>query len=202
VAEDDTDLSVDPGMWSPAIDMTEDDSAAIKVRENSLRRLADRRGYHLVKSRTRDPRATDYGRYKIVEAATGTAVAGDDDRGGCAYTFDQAEEYLAAARPPAVAFAVRDDGDAGSWTENKVGRWLPCEPSQLLSDNWVVGWRREIQQGNGSPLAGHKVVFAYEEHASGRLSDDNPRSTEFRMYGKPMRFTQSLRQVVWPVGRP
>jgi hypothetical protein len=201
MTENERDFTLDPGMWSPAIAMTEDDAAAIKVRENALRRLAERRGYQLVKSRSRDPRATDYGRYKIIETATGAIAAGDDSRGGCAYTFDQAEEYLAAVRPTAVAFAVRDDGDAQTWTAERVGRWLPRDPDEILPDNWVVGWTREIQAASGSPLAGHKVVFAYEDQASGRLPDDNPRSTEFRLYGKPMRFTESLRKEVWPVGR-
>ena len=201
MAGNDADFAFDLGTWNPAVDVTEDDSTASKVQENALRRLAERRGFQIVKSRSRDPRALDYGRYKIVEVATGITVAGDNGRGGCAYTFDQAEEYLAASRPPAVAFAVRDDGPAESWDEQTIGQWLPRDPSQILPSNWVVGYTREIQSGNGSQLAGHKVVFAYEEHASGRLLDDNPRSTEFRIYGKPMRFTESLRRIVWPVGR-
>jgi hypothetical protein len=32
-----------------------------KVRENRLRRVAERRGYRLTKSRRRDPEALDYG---------------------------------------------------------------------------------------------------------------------------------------------
>ena len=38
-----------------------------KVRENRLRRMADRQGLQLSKSRTRDPRALDYGRWLVVE---------------------------------------------------------------------------------------------------------------------------------------
>lgn len=34
-----------------------------KARENRLRRMADRQGLKLIKSRTRDPHATDYGLY-------------------------------------------------------------------------------------------------------------------------------------------
>jgi hypothetical protein len=194
-------VAAELGTWSPAIEVTEDDANILKVRENALRRLAERRGYQLVKSRSRDPRAMDYGRYKIIESATQAIVAGDDGRGGCAYTFAQAEEYLSASRLPAVAFAVRDDGPAEAWSQETVGRWLPRDPNQILPNNWTVGWTREIQGGSRSPLAGHKVVFAYEEQASGRLLDDNPRSTEFRLYGKPMRFTESLRRIVWPVDR-
>ena len=36
-----------------------------KVRENRLRRIAERRGLALSKSRRRDPRATDYGTYSL-----------------------------------------------------------------------------------------------------------------------------------------
>ena len=41
-----------------------------KVRENRLRRMADRQGYRLVKSRRRDPRARDYGTYGLVDTHT------------------------------------------------------------------------------------------------------------------------------------
>lgn len=36
-----------------------------RTRENRLRRMAERQGVQLVKSRRRDPRATDYGRYYL-----------------------------------------------------------------------------------------------------------------------------------------
>ena len=39
---------------------------AEKVRENLLRRMAERQGYKLEKSRRRDPRATDYGTFALV----------------------------------------------------------------------------------------------------------------------------------------
>jgi hypothetical protein len=38
-----------------------------KVFENRVRRSADRQGYRLEKCRTRDPRATDYGTYQLVD---------------------------------------------------------------------------------------------------------------------------------------
>jgi hypothetical protein len=40
---------------------------AEKVRENKLRRMADRRGYDLAKSRARDPQAPDYGRWTLID---------------------------------------------------------------------------------------------------------------------------------------
>ena len=40
-----------------------------KVRENRLRRMADRQGYVFIRSRRRDPRAIDYGLYFLVNTA-------------------------------------------------------------------------------------------------------------------------------------
>jgi hypothetical protein len=45
---------------------------AEKVRENRLRRAAERQGLLLKKSRRRDPRAYDYGVYWIVNARLNT----------------------------------------------------------------------------------------------------------------------------------
>ena len=39
-----------------------------KVRENRLRRWAEGQGYKLEKSRRRDPRANDYGTYRLTPA--------------------------------------------------------------------------------------------------------------------------------------
>lgn len=49
---------------------TRESEQAEKVRENLLRRMADRQGLSLVKSRRRDPRALDYGRYRLVRGRT------------------------------------------------------------------------------------------------------------------------------------
>jgi hypothetical protein len=38
--------------------------------------MLERRGYHLVKSKHRDPRAIDYGTYMIIHTATNTVEAG------------------------------------------------------------------------------------------------------------------------------
>jgi len=40
-----------------------------KVVENYLRRVAERRGQRLVKSRRRDPFALDYGKYTVIAGA-------------------------------------------------------------------------------------------------------------------------------------
>jgi hypothetical protein len=54
-----------------------DSTTSEKVRENRLRRMADRQGLRLVKSRRRDPRAVDYGNCLLVDKNTDSVVAGD-----------------------------------------------------------------------------------------------------------------------------
>jgi hypothetical protein len=46
-------------------------TSAEKVRENRLRRMAERQGFALRKSRRRDPHALDYGTYYLVDPDTG-----------------------------------------------------------------------------------------------------------------------------------
>jgi hypothetical protein len=68
-------------------------STAEKVRENRLRRMAQRQGLRLEKSRRRDPRALDFGVYAVVDVATGSPVAGA--RGAARdLTLDEVEAYL------------------------------------------------------------------------------------------------------------
>jgi hypothetical protein len=50
---------------------------ADKVYENRLRRMAERQGLRLQKSRRRDPLALDFGVYVLIDNATGVAVAGE-----------------------------------------------------------------------------------------------------------------------------
>lgn len=67
----------------------------MKVRENKLRRAADRQGYRLVKSRSRDVNAVDYGLYAVIDVETNGAVnpaiAG---RWVCSWTIDEVEGFL------------------------------------------------------------------------------------------------------------
>jgi hypothetical protein len=74
-----------------------------KTREIRLRRAADRQGLRLERSRRRDPRAKDYGRYWLVDLATGDVVAGASPIRRPAWTLDQVEAYLigtTAEEPP------------------------------------------------------------------------------------------------------
>jgi hypothetical protein len=71
-----------------------------KVRENRMRRMADRQGMVLRKSGRRDPRAVDYGMYVLIDAATDAVVAGLSDAGRAAFTLDDAEAYLTSDDRP------------------------------------------------------------------------------------------------------
>lgn len=66
-----------------------------KVRENRLRRMAERQGLRLVKSRRRDPRAIDYGLYTLVSAQTNTVIAGSErTTGRPSFSLDAVEAWL------------------------------------------------------------------------------------------------------------
>ena len=66
---------------------------AEKVRENRLRRAAQRQGYKLVKSRRRDPRAIDYDGWMLVDPSTGAVVAGGDPH-PYALALEDVERFL------------------------------------------------------------------------------------------------------------
>ncbi len=64
-----------------------------KIRENRLRRMADRQGLALRKSGRRDPRAIDYGMYALVDPNKNAIVAGAQS-GRFDFTLDDVEHYL------------------------------------------------------------------------------------------------------------
>ena len=71
-------------------------SSIDKVRENRLRRAAERQGYRLMKARRRDRRAFDYGTYQLVDGATNSLVLPSVAGGGFGYQLDEIEERLTA----------------------------------------------------------------------------------------------------------
>lgn len=69
-----------------------------KVKENRLRRIADRRGYKLTKSRSRDPQAIDFGLYAVIDLSTGGAVnSALANRWVHSWTLDDVEGFFAEA---------------------------------------------------------------------------------------------------------
>jgi hypothetical protein len=65
-----------------------------KIRENRLRRIADRQGLRLEKSPRRDPRATGYGTFRLVGAVTGKLELDSGRPGGYGLSLDQVEKWL------------------------------------------------------------------------------------------------------------
>ena len=66
---------------------------AERIRDLTLRRVAERRRLKLKRSYRRDPLAPGHGLYKLVRAATGETVMGDGP-GGFAATLDEVEAFL------------------------------------------------------------------------------------------------------------
>ena len=64
-----------------------------KVRENRVRRIAERRGFKLAKSRLRDPYAVGYGGYMLIDARRNFAVLGGQHFDFSA-SLEDVEEYL------------------------------------------------------------------------------------------------------------
>lgn len=64
-----------------------------KVRENRLRRAADRQGRQLQKSRARDPRALGFGLWRIVDSRRNRVVAGGQPW-DYSLTLDDVEAWL------------------------------------------------------------------------------------------------------------
>jgi hypothetical protein len=66
-----------------------------KVREDRLRRMAKRRGYRLIKSRTRDPYGVDFGLYGLIDIEINGTVFPSTCLGSpCSATLDEVEAWL------------------------------------------------------------------------------------------------------------
>lgn len=72
-----------------------------KTKENLLRRMADRQGLRLLKSRARDPRDLTYGGYQLVNLQTG----------GCDFGWGNAGRGYAASLEDVEQFLTKDDPD-------------------------------------------------------------------------------------------
>ena len=87
--------------------------AAEKVRENKMRRVADRRGYRLLKSRRRDPLAIGYNGYMVVAVETKAVVLGGIPRPFSA-TLEAVEGFFNDAKRSAEQSRRRDEREAAS----------------------------------------------------------------------------------------
>jgi hypothetical protein len=66
---------------------------AEKIRENRIRRMAERRGLQLQKSRRRDPQAWDYSTYRLIDAGANAVVASSGP-GDYGMDLDEIEAWL------------------------------------------------------------------------------------------------------------
>lgn len=64
------------------------------MRENRLRRMAERQGLKLMKSRRRDPRAYDYGGYSLVDEHSKALVLGEVAGRMYGANLDEIETFL------------------------------------------------------------------------------------------------------------
>ena len=71
---------------------------ADKSREATLRKIARRRGYQLERCRRRDPLAKGFGKYRLIDTATGE-VHGGDGPGGYTLDLHAVQRILDAGRP-------------------------------------------------------------------------------------------------------
>ena len=69
---------------------------SLKVEEARLRRIAERRGFTLRKSRRRDPAALDYGLYCVSDSHTGNLLSAVDLTGRFIHslTLDGVREFI------------------------------------------------------------------------------------------------------------
>jgi hypothetical protein len=73
---------------SPGGELTEE-----KIRENRVRRMAERQDCRLEKSRRRDPNAVDYGGYMLISNPKNTVILGGSPRPYMA-SLDDVEAWL------------------------------------------------------------------------------------------------------------
>ena len=70
-----------------------------KGRENRLRRMAERQGLRLERSRRHDKRASSYGLYALKTWTTRQLVSEPGVRDDHAWTLDEVERYLMTGSP-------------------------------------------------------------------------------------------------------
>jgi hypothetical protein len=88
-------------MASGIVAVMDTEANDLKVRENRLRRAADRQGLFLSRRRRRDPNARDFGRYALLR--DGQPTHGVDMDGFYTLTLDMVEAILAAGAKDAEA---------------------------------------------------------------------------------------------------
>ena len=97
---------------------------AEKVRENRIRRMTERQGFRLVKSRRRDPRAVDFGRYRV-ETGDGVEATAFTSAMGWGLTLDEVEKRLTSLPVLRAGTGLRQPERLGAGLDD-VG--VICQP--------------------------------------------------------------------------
>ncbi len=92
-----------------------------KVREARLRRMAERQGLRLQKSRRRDPLALDYNGYQLIDPRSNALVFGERAGDGFGASLDDIEVYLKRPRAERCRDRAVNDGQSAAviveWVE-------------------------------------------------------------------------------------
>jgi DNA-binding CsgD family transcriptional regulator len=93
---------------------------------------------------------------------------------------------------PGLVFAFRDE----------TGNWHPDEPDKILPGGYAVGdyLKLKLPADRPSQFAGQELMCAYEDTASGRLSDDSPGYVYAMKHGTNMkvrRSTKAFHDALW-----
>jgi len=140
-----------------------------KVRENQLRRMAQRQGLVLIKSRRRDPRAIDYGQYWLADANSNFLHKGPYNDGFA--DLDQVEAFLSEEEPSVRAATEENRTMTDAQRERIIAAWNAWKDAEAAyrteSARYVsAGWL------NDGPLPPPEKALTHEAlHELNRLRD-------------------------------
>jgi hypothetical protein len=141
-----------------------------KVLENRLRRAADRQGFRLERSRTRDPHATDYGTYQLVDNRTNNRVKADWDlQRGYGLGLEDVARFLFEDITVNVFTPAGDPGGPYPdfpFIEYREGSTTRARDlnGRLVPDGWVLNYGDGDEYILGAWDSAEEAVAAAKEH--------------------------------------
>lgn len=143
-----------------------------KVRENRLRRMAERQGFKLIKSRRRDSRAIDYGKYFLSETTTSALQTSEHG-----LDIDEVEAYLGGGPeiviPPSgkLDFSFDDSGGKPILEFTGHGKGGPAWTLHYLNsegnvDDFRVGAKEDEPDWAEQQARQHLLRIGYSPKAS------------------------------------
>jgi hypothetical protein len=123
----------------------------MKVKENRLRRVAERRGFRLEKSRRRDPLAVDFGGYMLIDASTEAVVFGGSPVAYSA-SLDDIENRLAwpgFTVDPRLYEYIKEAVARGGAASALTIRWVLRQELERLGITEEAVRKAEDERGDG-----------------------------------------------------